>query len=287
MWVLLITLSGFFDAVKAALGKKILKTIDVEVLVAGQFVFASIFLFPFFIFNQPASVGKSFFFLLLLNNALGFIGTYFYWKSIQSSELSLMVPLSSTTPLFLLISSPLITHETPPITGMAGVLTVIAGVYLLNLNELIRGKAKPLTSLVENKSTRYIFISLLLWSITTNLDKIESKSSSPIFYVFLLSISFAVFFLFLVLIHRKFHLLIRHIRFLALNGILISLILILQMEALTMAIVPYVITLKGVSILFGVVFGYFLFQERGIKHKFVGALVILSGIFIILMSSFK
>ena len=53
--------------------------------------------------------------------------------------------------------------------------------------------------------------------------------------------------------------------------------------ALTLQIVPYVISLKRVSILFSVFFGGILFQEKKMLQKGIGALIMVVGVACILL----
>jgi len=56
------------------------------------------------------------------------------------------------------------------------------------------------------------------------------------------------------------------------------------MLALQSAFVAYVIPVKRLSIVFGVIFGHFIFKEKHIKERFIGAAIMLIGIFLIAMA---
>lgn len=54
-----------------------------------------------------------------------------------------------------------------------------------------------------------------------------------------------------------------------------------QMYALTMAIVPYVIAVKRLSAVFGVLLGAWIFKERGLSERLFGASLMVAGVFFI------
>jgi len=64
-------------------------------------------------------------------------------------------------------------------------------------------------------------------------------------------------------------------------GLLEAVGLVCQMHALTLTLVPYVIAVKRVSIVFGVLLGAALFREPDLAHRLPGALVMVAGVFFI------
>ena len=60
--------------------------------------------------------------------------------------------------------------------------------------------------------------------------------------------------------------------------------LIFQMTAIIMAIVPYVISIKRSSIVITVLFGHLFFKERGIKERLMGSILMVLGILFISLS---
>jgi drug/metabolite transporter (DMT)-like permease len=143
-----------------------------------------------------------------------------------------------------------------------------------------------------------IFVAFL-YSLSVNYDKEVVLNSSPLFgsalILFLLAI---VFLLIAVLTRTRCSFVARdsigpnpvpsdprfpHSPFLiygavgtilAIEGISIN-------TAYTMAIVPYVITIKRMSIFFSVLFGWLLLHEQHIRGRMFGALVMITGAVVI------
>jgi uncharacterized membrane protein len=57
--------------------------------------------------------------------------------------------------------------------------------------------------------------------------------------------------------------------------------IIFQMQALTLAFVVQVIAIKRTSVLMGVLFGHFLFKEKDIQQRFLGAGIMILGVLFI------
>jgi len=60
--------------------------------------------------------------------------------------------------------------------------------------------------------------------------------------------------------------------------------IITHMEAMNLTKVAYMISVKRTSLLMSVMYGYFLFQEKHMKGRFVGALLMFIG-FVLVVSS--
>jgi uncharacterized membrane protein len=50
------------------------------------------------------------------------------------------------------------------------------------------------------------------------------------------------------------------------------------MTALSMTLVVHVISIKRMSALIGVLFGYFVFKEQGIQERLAGAVMMILGV---------
>jgi uncharacterized membrane protein len=65
---------------------------------------------------------------------------------------------------------------------------------------------------------------------------------------------------------------------------LIAIMIITHLKAISLIEVSYMVSVKRLSILFGVLYGVMFFKETNIKERFLGATVMVSGI--ILISNF-
>jgi len=207
-------------------------------------------------------------------------------RAIKVSDLSITVPLVAFTPLFLLMTSPLMLGEFPAPLGVIGILLIVLGSYLLNIKSVSKGFLGPIKALLKEKGAKLMLFVAFLFSITSNIDKIGVQNSSPIFWAF--SINLFVMLAIIPLIFYKsehdFSSIKTDFKVLFPIGFFSALAIIFQMLAISLILVAYVISIKRASVIFGVLWGYLIFNEKGIKERFTGALVIVIGVALITLS---
>lgn len=209
--------------------------------------------------------------------------------AVRRSDLSLVSPLLGLTPLFLLITSPLILGERVPPTGMVGVLLIVAGAYLLNLGDIRRGVLEPFRSLLRDPGARMMLGVALLWSISSNYDRVGIEATTPLAWPLVVN-GFVALVLAPVVLWRRAHRAERRDGallpwMLVGAGVLNAAQSITHMLALTLTLVPYVVAVKRTSLLFSVGLGWILFGERRIGTRVVGAAIIVAGVAVFTLAS--
>lgn len=66
-------------------------------------------------------------------------------------------------------------------------------------------------------------------------------------------------------------------------GIFNSVSIITNMVALSLTKVAYMISVKRLSLLFSVLYGYIMFKESGIREKLLGAIFMITGVLLIIL----
>lgn len=284
-WLFPSLLTALLESGKDVLSKKKLLKFDEYIVAWSLNVFSLLILAPLLFFVKIPLLTNSFWFALFVSSIINIISTILYMKAIKYTDLSLTVPLLTFTPLFLLFTSPILITEFPNIFGALGVCLIIIGSYLLNLNQYKKGIFQPIKSLMESRGSKYMLIISFLWSISSIFDKIAVINSSPVFYIAITNIFVALGLT--PFVFKKFYSnknLISELPSLIPIGMLNGIKLVVQMWALTLTLVVYVIAIKRLSGLFGVILGYYVFREKGIKERFIGALVMTIGAILISFS---
>ncbi|MBT5306574.1 MAG: EamA family transporter [Candidatus Scalindua sp.] len=238
------------------------------------------FIIPFI---EKPELDSIFYMAIFLAVPLDIIALLLYMKAIKVSPLSLTLPFLSLTPVFLIGTSYIILGERPDKSGFIGIVLVVIGAYLLNVHTISRGLLEPFKTIAKEQGSVLMIIVAFTFSIGACIGKIAVQHSSPIFfsvvYSFLLSL-----FLFLVISFRNKQFLSkvtsRPILFL-LIGILITIMIITHVKAINLVEVAYMVSVKRLSILFGVIYGVVFFKETNIKERLLGATVMVSGIIMI------
>lgn len=282
-WLILGIFTAFFEAVKDVFSKQNLKKSDEYVVAWSLSFFSVIFLTPWVIYTGIPALNSQFWISLLIGGSINAVTTLLYIKAIKVSDLSLTVPLVALTPLFMLLTSPLIVGEYPKFFDYIGILLIVAGSYLLNIKEKSQGYLAPFKALLNEPGPKFMLIVAFLWSITSNFDKIGVKNSSPIFWLFSLFGTMTILLLPVLLQKtpnpsRK---IIKQLPMLAAMGFFNAVGVLCQMQALTLTLVVQVIAIKRTSVLMGVLFGHFIFKEKDIQQRLLGAGIMILGVFFI------
>jgi len=286
-WLIFGILTAFFEAVKDVFSKQNLKKNDEYVVAWSLAFFSAVFLVPFLFFIEipqlNPQLNPQFWIALLIGASLNSVTAILYIKAIKLSDLSLTVPLVALTPLFMLLTSPLIVGEYPNFFDCIGICFIVMGSYLLNIKEKSQGYLAPFKALLHEPGPKLMLIVAFLWSITSNFDKIGVQNSSPIFWLFSLFTAMSVLLL-PVLLHKTpnpSRKIMQHLPMLITMGFVNGLGVIFQMQALTMTLVVQVIAVKRTSVLMGVLFGHFIFKEKDIQQRLLGAAIMIVGVFFI------
>jgi drug/metabolite transporter (DMT)-like permease len=221
-------------------------------------------------------------------------------KALKHSDLSISVPMLAFTPLFLLVTSPLIVGEFPTPLGLVGIILIVSGSYILNINEFKKGYLAPFKALLQEKGPKLMLIVAFIWSITSNYDKIGAVNSSPIIWVVAVNLFIAISIFPILLTSNKdyfqkkrsslvkdgsyWELIKANKNILLFTGFLSALTIIFQIYAITLTLVAYVIAIKRTSVCFGVIWGHLIFHEKGVKERLTGAVVMVLGVVLIILS---
>jgi drug/metabolite transporter (DMT)-like permease len=279
-WLGLAILTAFFESLKDVFSKKSLIFLDEYLVACAGMAIAAISLLPILAVVGIPKLGPNFGMALAIGGSLNVVAYTLYVKAIRLADLSLMSPLSTLTPLFLLITSPLIVKEVPTIWDAVGVFLIVIGSYVLNLNASANGVLGPLRSIFRNKGTRMMVAVAFIWSITSTFDKVGVMNSSPIFWAIVLFGFIALGILPLIILKSKNPIqgIRSHWRLLLAAGLANGIGVGCQMVAVGMVAVTQVIAVKRMSGLISVVFGHFLFGEKGIRERLLGAGIMVIGV---------
>lgn len=286
MWIILSFLTAVCEALKDGLCKKSLKSFDVFTIAWVWKVFSLPFIFPLFFFAPvPGSLPVEFWVALLVGGGLNILATLLYIRAINLSDLSITLPLLSFTPVFLLLTSPVMVGDVPTLPGYAGVFFIFAGSYLLGIKDRST-MLSPLLAIIREPGARLMLVVALIWSVAANMDKIGVMSTNPFFWAACVQ-SFISLGLTIVLFFNRAALKGRisgNLKVLLLIGFFTGAGFVFQMSAIQIGLVPYVIAIKRTSIIMGVLIGGLYFMEKDLKTRMTAAAVMLIGVFLIAVS---
>jgi drug/metabolite transporter (DMT)-like permease len=234
-------------------------------------------------FTKEIVLGSGFWLALLAGGTLNLITTVLYMKAIKASDLSVTVPMVAFTPLFLLLTSPIIVGEFPPLLGILGILLIVLGAYLLHIKEKQKGILAPFKAIITEKGPRLMLVVAFVWSITSNIDKVGIQSSSVVLWAVAIHIFTIITMVPVVWLTSRssIHQLGKHRKVLVSLGFINALKYFFQLAALQFTLVAYVISIKRTSAILCVIFGALIFKETGIQERLTGSVIMVLGVLLI------
>ncbi len=279
MWYLISILSGFFFASADALSKREARRTPAIVLAWVREFYALPFLLPLLFFIEIPELEPGFWSAMAILVFLDIITTFLYMRAIQIAPLSLTIPYLGLTPIFLLLVPVIVLGETLSLIGIAGIILVSVGTYMLQIDRAKYGLFEPWLAIFKNRGSLYMLIVAMLYSITATYGKLAIIKSSPLFmtiiYFALLALSFTI--ILMVTQLRKMKILFEHPIPKLSIGLAMALMAVTHFTAIGMIQVAYMISIKRLSLLFAIIYGAVLFKEKNIKERLLGGMIILAG----------
>ncbi|WP_026968148.1 EamA family transporter [Algoriphagus terrigena] len=275
------------EALKDIFSKENLRYVDEYTVAFSMHLVISLLLAPVVVVMGVEEVSGRFLLALFSSSFIQLAVILLYMKAIKRAELSVTVPLVTLTPLFMLLSSPILIGQFPNLSGIGGILFIVAGTYLLNMEGNRAGFFAPFKNLVYSQSSRYMLIVAFLWSITANIDKVGVEETSPIFWAFSKDLLILLYLIPIVYLKSKAPLAQLKSRWLQLLGIGVfrTTSVLTQMFAIQFILVAYVISIKRSSALLIILYAiFFLHEKKNFKTRLLAIAIISIGLALIALS---
>jgi drug/metabolite transporter (DMT)-like permease len=300
MWSLLAVGAAVFYALNGAWSTRVSRRIGALLGAWTLFLFALPFVGGVLAFRGIPQVDPGFWPVWGVNVVVNLAAWYLFFSALRTGDLGITYPLLALTPVFVVPVEWVLLGEAPGRIGLLGIALVVLGVYLLNVRAVRAGVFAPVAALAADPSARKALAVALLWSLGGTLDRVAVLESSPAFYGFMLSAGLAAGFAPFVLLARVggaersargkeakptlgSRLAAVGSGALVLHGFLFAVMLTLQMEALTVQLASYVLSIKRTGAVLAVVIGYVAFREQGLGARVAGTLVTLAGAAILVL----
>lgn len=204
-------------------------------------------------------------------------------KAYKESDASIVTPMFAISPILVLFTSFIILGELPDLLGGLGVILIAFGAYILKVKES-RKVLDPLKKLWDERGVQLILIVIFIYAITANTDKIGVQMSSPVMWP-LTVYALSSFFMLPVMMKKSSdwgEKVKDNLKPLSLLGGLGAVSIILQMMAIKLTLVSYVVSIKRLSIPITVIFSYFMLNEKSsFKERIAGSALMALGALLI------
>ncbi|MFA5174446.1 MAG: EamA family transporter [Candidatus Pacearchaeota archaeon] len=287
-WYIIAIGSALFSAFAAILEKKILfkeKALSFSVLLA---IFNFIIAIPFFFFISFQEVTISSLLVLFFKEILDAAAFLCIMITLKNMEISKALPLLVITPALVAIFSFIFLQEALTTIQISGMILILIGTYVLQ-TEKNQNLLNPWKAFFKNKSYYYILTALILFTITSVLDKSLLKNFKlPVnAFIGFQHLFLAIIFLGIILFSGKSKQLKHTFKFSWQLIFLLGLITItyryLQISAVKDAPVALVLSLKRTSVFFATLIGGTLFKDKNLLIRTIATAIMTLGAILIII----
>ncbi|MBI5376684.1 MAG: EamA family transporter [Candidatus Schekmanbacteria bacterium] len=283
MWFVLSLVCAFLTATSDALSKKALEKNNIYFISWIRLIFCIPFLLPLLIATGLPKLDGYYFTSVILGLPIEILALLLYMRSIQISPLSLTIPFLALTPVFLIPTSYLMLGEKTGLSGIAGIMLIAGGAYVLNISHLKTGFFEPFRRITKDKGVMMMVCVAFLYSITSNFGKMGITHSSPMFFGCTYFMLQPILLIPFIKTNKSniFNEIKSGILILTLTGFVYTASIITHFAALSMVEVAYMISVKRSNLIFSVLYGAVFFGEKGLAQRMTGSIIMLAGIIIL------
>jgi len=286
-WISLTLFSAFSLATADALSKRYLGHYRPGELVLVRFGVAGALLVPLLLWQSWPPLSAVFWGWIAVSLPLELVAMWLYMLAIRDSPLSLTLPYMAFTPVFNTLTGYLLLGETVSWTGFSGILLVVLGAWLLNLEAAQDGTGSgvlaPFHAIMRERGSRLMLAVAAIYSLTSVTSKAAMLQVTPgffgPFYFVILGVASAL--LFASRDVSSWRALGRHpVAHLGV-GLFMAAMVVAHFYAIAHIEVAYMVAVKRTSLLFGLLYGAWLFGEPGLRKNLLAGLLMVLGVYLI------
>jgi drug/metabolite transporter (DMT)-like permease len=280
-WLPLALLCAFSLASADAATKLWLKGYSARELTLVRFTATGLLMLPLLLAKPLPPLPMAFWQWIALLLPTEIIAMLLYMQAIRDHALSLTLPYLAFTPVFVTVTGWVVLGEQVSAIGFSGILLVVMGAWVLNLEP---GNLKdwrqlhaPLRAIVRNQGSRLMLLAATLYGFTSvggkgAMQYLPPEQFGPFYLAMVGGTTLALFSIQRPTIIRV---LWRRPAPTLLIGLLMGTMAITHFLALEQIETAYMIAVKRTSLLFGILYGAWLFKEKGLTlHIFAGCLMV-------------
>ena len=237
-----------------------------------------------FFFIPSAAPDRTFWLAIAAALPLEICAFFLYMRALKLSPLSLSLPFLAFTPVFMILTGRFILDETITTGGMLGIGLIVLGAYILNLSKTKAGLLGPVKAVLHEPGSWIMLFISFLYAFTAPIGKVAVLHSNPWFFsaVYNLALSAVIVSLWPMAGGRAtVRGMIERPGVILLLGFVTAVENFCHMMAIAQVEAAYMIAIKRMSLLFGVLYGAWWFGEENIRERLAGAAIMVAGVVLI------
>ncbi len=273
-WFFLALATAVFAASEAACFKRCFGDLGSFELAAYPLVYSLPFMLVGLLFTPVPPLAPEFGFTLAILLPVNMAGYYCYIKGLSLSPFSLAMPLLSFSPVVAVLTGFLFLNELPNLWGLIGILAIVGGSYVLNLDKAsIHNLFGPFHAMARERGVLLILMAAIIFGLSAVLGRKLVLESSPVYGPMLFFVLHNSIFGLLLVTFGKVPL--RHLAARPRRGILTGTVMFAHImchfQAISLVDASYMVSVKRLSSLIAVLYGGVLFKEEKIWLRLLGA----------------
>lgn len=212
--------------------------------------------------------------ILVAAAILDSLATMLYLSAIKTGDLSKIIPMLCFIPVIQLFVTPILIHENLSVIGMIGVIVVVSGSYLLNV-EAFDGILSPVKSAFRDKSAMMMLAAACVWGITSSFHKMGIRQTNALFWggcetglISMILYPFAA---------KAGEMNFNNLKKTVLPGFFSSLTVLSYYFAIGLGPVAYVSSVRRLGVLFTMIIGIVVLKENIRRFGFAGGIIMIAG----------
>lgn len=281
MGLLAALLSSVFASSKDLMSKRLAFRLDGTVSAFASFAFALPFYLVLLIIlyllgREVITLSLTFLGLVFLRSFTDTFAEWFKMQALGHGDLSVVVLVLSLSPLFLLITSPLITGDPLSMVEVAAVLLVVLGSVLMVYRPSVQAHGR------HRKGILLAGASALFFSLNSCFDRLAVLQGTPVFSGFAMTLLSALFLLPLVLGNKdRINALQRHRGGFLVRGLLETAFMVCKLSALQTFDAPTMAGIQRLSLLLSIIGGRVFFKEGDFRRRLAAGMLIVAGVVLV------
>ncbi len=289
-WFSLALASAFSLATADAVTKKHLAGYTGLDLLLVRFFISGVLLLPLLLIYPIPAVSAEFWGWIAVLVPLELVAMFLYMQAIRDAPLYQTLPYLAFTPVFNILTGWLVLDERVSLLGAGGILMVVAGAYLLNIEHLlhrIRGNLlSPLRAILYQQGSRRMLLVAIIYSLTSVGGKAAMLHVGPMSFaaIYFVMIGAATLLVFVISNPGRLVILTRNPGWHLLIGVLMALMVVTHFLSLAGVEAAYMVSVKRTSMIFGILYGAWWFHEQGLARNLSSTTLMVLGVVLILLA---
>jgi drug/metabolite transporter (DMT)-like permease len=284
-WLTLTLICAFALASADALTKRALPGRDARELTLVRFTVPGVLLLPWLLAQPLPAFPLAFWLWMAVLLPAEIVAMLLYQRAIRDHPLALTLPYLAFTPALVALIGWVVLGETVSTTGLAGILLIVFGGWLLNIqrntgNGFWRQVLAPLGAIWQNPGSRQMLGVATIYAFTAVGGKRAMAYATPETFGALYFALLGLLTLLLFGLARPARLRVARERPVAVLGIgvLMAVMVVTHFMAISMVEAAYMIAVKRTSLLFGILYGALLFREANLGRNLVAGTLMVAGV---------